>query len=140
MRIDHVLRPVMAIGLIVSRETIRAVTENSSHVLAAVSAMRATVGGAGLAVLAVLTTALIRHIGPVMFGVVAVLPGIIPAVVPEVLVTEAVVSFEVVLRVFGNSTVGELPVAGSFSNERPLLRLSIPTDVASGRGRQRRRG
>ena len=135
MRIDHVLRPVVAIGLIVSREAVRAVSEYASHVMTAVSAMGAALGGTGLSVLAVLTTALIRHIGSVVFGVVAILARIVPAVVPEVLAAETVVGFEIVLRVFGNWSMGELPIAGSFSNERPLLWLPIPTDITGSSSR-----
>ena len=112
-------------------EAVRTVTEYTSHVLVAVSAMGATVGGTGLPVLAVLTTALIRHVGSVVFGLVAILASIVTAVVSKVLVAETVVGFEVVLRVFGNGSVGELPIAGSRSNDWALLRLSVPADITS---------
>ena len=135
MRIDHVLRPVVAIGLVMSREAVRTVTEYASHVLTAVSAMGATVGGTGLSVLTVLTTTLIGHVGSVVFGVVAILASIVTAVVPEVLTAETVVGFEVVLRVFGNWSVGELPVAGSRSDDWALLRLSVPADITGSGGR-----
>ena len=82
-----------------------------------------------------LTTALIRHVGSVVFGLVAILASIVTAVVSKVLVAETVVGFEVVLRVFGNGSVGELPIAGSRSNDWALLRLSVPADITSSSSR-----
>ena len=120
----------MAVGLIVSRKAVGTVTEYTAHVMPTVSALRASISGTALSVLAVIASVLTRHVGPIVFGVVAVLPGIVSTVVAEVLISEARVSLEIVLRMFGNRSVSKLPIAGCCANDRSLLRLTIPTHVA----------
>jgi len=109
--IDLVLRPVVTIRLIVSREAVRTVTKSSGYSPAAVSAMRTSVARARLTILAMLTAIATCRVGTIVLGVVTFRPGVVSALIAEIVVVESRGNVKVAMAVLGFECVCGITVA-----------------------------
>ena len=131
-RVDLVLRPVVTVRLVVRRESIGTVTENSGHASATTSALRASVAWTGLAILALWASAVARRIRAIVLRVVALRSGVVSALIAEVVVLKPRGNVEIVMAVLGFEcicvvaiarqmiTMHELTVSWRGANDRSL--------------------
>ena len=131
-RIDLILGPFVGICLVVLRATSGTAIPTGATVVAA-SAVRAAILRAGSAVFAGGTSTatgggcagVVRGVNSVAIGVIALLSGVVPAFVSEVVVTKAVIDFEITMSDGSFGLMSLFAVSGSAPHNRPHVRSWI---------------
>ena len=113
---DHVLRPVVAIRLVVLWASARTTSVVASTVLATTLRATTTIFAGGTA-----SRLLASCVGPITISVVALGAGVIPAFVSEVVIAEPVIGFEVLMQVPGFVILHLFRITRSRTDDRSQL-------------------